>query len=303
LSFEFGHEDNIGSIGAYLKRVREHHELSLDEIQTEIKIHEKYLIAIENDDDSLFPNRVFKDLFVKAYASYLGVSLDEILLRMPELVVPPPESETLHSQSAKPRPEPAVRGNVAPVVIRPLEKSRGNTGRVVLSIALVIVIAILAIFMTRLIREPKPLPTITQPPVVTKTQATPEPVVKVPVVADSADSISLLDSAATADSTDSTVVVAPPEKMRMLLVGKGECWLGYRIDADTSISRMVRTNDTIWLAMQDSMYLRFGRLDNMDIWFNALPLRLGKDPATTVLSVLVNRDNYFQYVDSTRLAP
>lgn len=300
MTFEFGHEDKLHSIGAYLKRLREHRELSLSDVQAELKIHEKYLVAIEENDDSLFPDKVFKELFLKSYASFLGVSLEELLLRVPESVMEPPEGTPPPQRPVKVKTD-IISAAAVPPMVGATEAPRRSGWQAALIVALLLLIAALVFFLFRLMHESKQPAITTPPPVVPQSEVKQEPTEIIPAVVDTTGDTVTVDTTGTADSTDSSVVVAPPEKMRMLLVGKGECWLGVRLDADTSISRIVRANDTVWLAMQDSMYLRFGRVDNVDVWFNALPLKLARNENATVFSIFIDRRNYIQYVDSARL--
>ncbi|MCX6831050.1 MAG: helix-turn-helix domain-containing protein, partial [candidate division Zixibacteria bacterium] len=91
MTFEFVSDDSVESLGKRLMRVRQDKELLLADVANGTKIHEKYLAAIETGDDTLFPDHVFKELFVKAYAEYLGISLDDLLTRLPEAPTPAAE--------------------------------------------------------------------------------------------------------------------------------------------------------------------------------------------------------------------
>jgi hypothetical protein len=115
------------------------------------------------------------------------------------------------------------------------------------------------------------------------------------------------DTSAVSDSTevDSTAEVAPqPDSVLLLMIGKGRSWMRIRRDADTStFEGMIRVNDTLWFGMRDSIYLRLGHGNAVDLYLNALPLRITDSRDTTMVSLWISRDNYLKYVDSSRLVP
>lgn len=298
MTFEFVSDDNVESQGIRLKRVRQDKELLLADVANDIKIHEKYLAAIESGDDTLFPDHIFKELFVKAYAEYLGVSLDDLLTRLPE--APEPAAE-----GAKPTPRPA---KAPEVVVRPTpigsyrsEEGRRSGGKSVLVVGLVLVIAVLGFFLIKLTFDSHPPSKIVIP------EAIPKSVPKIQfaidstaMVVDSTDTSAVSDSAA----VDSTTTVAPPDSVLLLMIGKGRSWMRVRKDADTSTYEgMIRVNDTLWFAMQDSIHIRLGRGNAVDVFLNALPLKITDSRDTSVVSLWISRDNYLKYVDSSRLVP
>jgi cytoskeletal protein RodZ len=64
-------------IGQILKETREAKGISYDEIYEAEKIQKKYLIAIENGDETAFVAKVYYLSFMKAYAKYLDLNFDE----------------------------------------------------------------------------------------------------------------------------------------------------------------------------------------------------------------------------------
>lgn len=298
MTFEFDSDDNAESLGIRLKRVRQEKELLLADVANDIKIHEKYLAAIEAGDDTLFPDHVFKELFVKAYAEYLGISLDDLLMRLPE--EPPPAAEGVKSA---PRPAKAPEAVVRPMPIGNYrtEEGRRGGGRSFLVVGLVIVIVVLGFFLIKLTFDSHPPSKVVIPEAIPKSIPQQQPAIdSTAMVADSTDSSVVSDSAA----VDSVATITPPDSVLLLMVGKGRSWMRVRKDADTSsYEGMIRVNDTLWFAMQDSINIRLGRGNAVDLYLNALPLKIADSDDTTVVSLWISRDNYLKYVDSSRLAP
>ncbi|MCX6830827.1 MAG: hypothetical protein NT028_01675, partial [candidate division Zixibacteria bacterium] len=249
-------------------------------------------------DDTLFPDHVFKELFVKAYAEYLGISLDDLLTRLPEAPTPAAEG-------AKSAPRPA---KAPEVVIRPTpigsyrsEEGRRSGGKSVLVVGLVVVIVVLGLFLIKLTFDSHPPSKVVIPQAIPKSVPKNQPAIdSTAMVVDSTDTSAVSDSA----EVDSTATITPPDSVLLLMVGKGRCWMRIRKDTDTSTyEEMIKVNDTLWFGMQDSIYLRFGRGNAVDLYLNALPLKIADSRDTSVVSLWISRDNYLKYVDSSRLVP
>jgi hypothetical protein len=303
VAFEFVQDDNVESLGARFKRVRQEKELLLADVANDIKIHEKYLTAIEANDDSLFPDQVFKELFIKAYAEYLGIPLGELRSREPEPSAPATEPSKTPAKPTKPQ---EIVNKPPPIKSYQVEEEPRSGRRSLLVLALVIVIVVLGFFLVKLTFDPRTPAKVVIPEAIPKSVPKKLPTVdSTAVVADSTDTTGVADSLK-ADSTvvDSTEVVVPPDSVLLLMVGKGRCWI--RVMRDTEITPyegMVRTNDTLWFSMVDSIYMRLGRGNAVDVFLNALPLKLVAGNDTSVVDMWITRDNYLKYVDSARLSP
>lgn len=69
------------SYGEILKNTREQKNLEIERISREIAIDSKYLIALEEENSSIFPGEAYHIGFLKNYAKYLGLE-DEYLLKL-----------------------------------------------------------------------------------------------------------------------------------------------------------------------------------------------------------------------------
>jgi cytoskeleton protein RodZ len=72
-----------GSLGSYLRALRERKNVSLEEIAQATRVGVRQLQALESDDASSLPAPVFVRGFIRAYCHFLGESADEALARMP----------------------------------------------------------------------------------------------------------------------------------------------------------------------------------------------------------------------------
>ncbi len=72
--------DIIESFGQYLKREREVRNVPLEEIAAYTRIKLRALEAIEKDDFSQLPPLAFIRAFIRCYADYLGLNINEVML-------------------------------------------------------------------------------------------------------------------------------------------------------------------------------------------------------------------------------
>ena len=71
----------FATLGAYLRAVREHKELSLSQVAEATRIRKVYLVAIEADDITPLPSRPFAVGYVRTYAKALGLDGDAAAAR------------------------------------------------------------------------------------------------------------------------------------------------------------------------------------------------------------------------------
>lgn len=67
------------SVGEVLRRTREHKGLTIVYIADRLKIRQGYLEALEKDDVSILPGRVYAIGFVRSYAGFLGLDEDKLV--------------------------------------------------------------------------------------------------------------------------------------------------------------------------------------------------------------------------------
>jgi cytoskeletal protein RodZ len=90
--------DERESLGKYLKRERENRKISLKEVSKQIKVREPFLRAVEEDRHDLLPSVTYVKGFLSAYAKYLGLDSNEVILRY----------------EAESKGEPVIRSEVSP---------------------------------------------------------------------------------------------------------------------------------------------------------------------------------------------
>lgn len=96
------------SIGQYLKRTREERKVTLEEVARVTRINKDFLTALERDDYQLLPAPVYVKGFLKGYARFLGLDVNEVLTRLasPPIVRPTEEEREVPNLSPASRQWP-----------------------------------------------------------------------------------------------------------------------------------------------------------------------------------------------------
>lgn len=105
--------EQLQSIGAYLRQVRQEQGLSIDMLANQIFIRPALLQALEAGQDAALPEPVFIQGFIRRYAEALGLDGQTISKEFrvtPVNVVPTPELvEQAHANGAVKQPEPRLQ--------------------------------------------------------------------------------------------------------------------------------------------------------------------------------------------------
>ncbi|MGB2988513.1 MAG: helix-turn-helix domain-containing protein [Candidatus Zixiibacteriota bacterium] len=112
ITFGFDDEDRANPIGSILRYQREQRKLDLVNISEELKVKLDYLQAMEQGRFDLLPSGFYRRSFLKAYAEYLKLDMDEMLRVLDE------EEAALGKGGAKPLTMPKI-----PLVETPREET------------------------------------------------------------------------------------------------------------------------------------------------------------------------------------
>lgn len=147
-----GGEAETVSFGTWLRRQRELREISLREIADVTKISIRYLEALEQDRFDVLPAPVFAKGFLREYARYVGLDIDEVVNSYLTA------QEALEPEEEPSKKKPAARGSA-------LERTSG----LLLTLAVIILLGVVAGLVyymerSRTAKELEP-PPIAAPPV------------------------------------------------------------------------------------------------------------------------------------------
>ena len=113
--------DESETLGSYLKNHRESKKISLREVAKNTRVREHILRAIEEDRYELLPPATYVKGFLSAYARYLRLDPNDVLLRYERVLRGEPIAPP-HAESPKPKEkvkcESLRRGEYLPEYIR-----------------------------------------------------------------------------------------------------------------------------------------------------------------------------------------
>ncbi|HEY3585144.1 MAG TPA: RodZ domain-containing protein [Casimicrobiaceae bacterium] len=124
------------SAGGRLREAREAAGLSVDAVAHQLKLAPRQVTALEEDDWQHLPGRTFIRGFARNYARFLRLDPDAVLALLPAAETTPALGR------------PALRTDTRPMGEIPAERepSRGSSMRIVLSLVLLVIVAMVAYY-------------------------------------------------------------------------------------------------------------------------------------------------------------
>ena len=92
--------ETIGTLGNYLRSEREKKNISLEQVAYATRISLKMLSAIENDSHDRLPAQTFVRGYLQAYAKYVGLDVQDVLLRYQHHLATSPIGQKLGFKSS-----------------------------------------------------------------------------------------------------------------------------------------------------------------------------------------------------------
>jgi len=279
--------DETETLGRYLRRERELRKISLRELSKNTRVREHLLKAIEEDRQDLLPSPTFVKGFLNAYAKYVGLDANEIILRYQRGLTGTPENVP----DATPGKEPGQDG-----------KPRRAVGAWIAG-GVVVAGLIVSYFLFLQPAGPRvePLPPASRekpveqetkvPPPVPPQVAEPSPSQNVvppapPQIAGTAPSKPEPPVTPATPAKPATQAAAPaaPQIAATLLPQKGKSislqikaveltWVSVKADNQAEREMMLRPGETIPLEAVSQMYVLVGNAGGLDLIYNGKPLQ------------------------------
>ena len=76
----------LESVGSYLRRERELRKITLEEVSEQTRVQIDFLKAMESEHFEKIPGLTFARGYLRAYASYIGLNPEDVLLRFEDLL-------------------------------------------------------------------------------------------------------------------------------------------------------------------------------------------------------------------------
>lgn len=217
------------TIGQRLAERRRKLDLTLRDVEDDLRIRLKYLEAIEADAFDELPGEAYVKGILRAYASYLGLDPDAVVREYEE---------------ATARPEP-------PIILTKVAALRSPS-----ALVLAVLVALLALAAVWLVIPERPsqpqlpvaptdslAPTATPPPT--------QPATGTPIETTGATTAPAAEATASAASR--------PYRVTIAVVGDDACWVLLRANGRTFLARTLRPGDIVSIDLTSSARLQLGR--------------------------------------------
>ena len=107
------------SFGEKLKTTRENLGYTIEQIARDTHISKRYLIALENEDFSIFPGETYLKGFLQNYSEYLGLNAEEMITIYRNMIIQeqPIPMDQLLDQKPDRRRKPLLFAVIGGVVV------------------------------------------------------------------------------------------------------------------------------------------------------------------------------------------
>jgi cytoskeletal protein RodZ len=293
--------DERETLGKYLKNQRESKKISLREVANNTRVREHLLKAIEEDQYHLLPPATYVKGFLLAYAKYLRLDPNEVLLRYErvlkgEPVTPPPTEPQKTKEKIPPTEPPKPKEKIPPTgppkpkqeipptqPSKPKQKVLWNTkqtwvvGGVV--VASLVVFYLFFPYPSKLPVKPIPEKPFPEKPIIEeKLPITPSP----PVVATApvlGEKPVVEEKQPLAPSLPVPATTSVPEKKTFSLQLKAveETWVSLQVDDQSEKEMTFKAGEGISVQASNRIRIIIGNAGGLDLILNGKPLdKFGK---------------------------
>ncbi len=272
--------DERETLGKFLKSQRESKKISLREVAKNTRIREHILKAIEEDHPELLPPATYVKGFLLAYAKYLRLDPNDVLLRYERVLkgeppVPSPPQPLTPKQKI-----PATR----PSKSKP--KALWNTKQVWVVVAVIVASFAVFYFFSPYASKPpiEPLPvrsvegkpSVASPPPAAATARAPE---EKPVVEEKKPLTSSPPVAA-------AISLQEKKALSLLLRAGEETWVSLQTDDQAEKEMTFKPGDAVSVQASNRIRIKLGNAGGLDLTLNGRPLgKFGKSGEVVTLVI------------------
>ncbi len=264
------------SLGEYLKREREFRNISLEEISRKTKIRAKILRSLEEERLDSFDSPVFVKGYLKAYAGYVGLDPNDVVLRY---------EAALNEDDTPPPPKKSSEDTL----------SQWSLKYIVLPVSILVLIGVLLFLI---LKGPMKIETnqesqeIANPAVsaiseVASEKPSPTIAEETPLPPPSLRKPSIVISPPVHPSRQPVPIVPEPASgIELKLTALEDTWIEIQIDKTPAREIFLRPGEVISRRGQENIEMKVGNAGGLKILHNGKDLgRLGKSGKVVYLSI------------------
>lgn len=304
--------DEPETLGSYLKHQRESRKISLREVAKSTRVREYILRAIEEDRHELLPPATYVKGFLSAYAKYLRLDENDVLLRYGrvskgEPIAPPPhvdlakpKEKVIPIEPPKPKqkifsPPPPKPKQKIPTAqpAKPKKKIVWNTKQTWVVVGVIVASLILFYFFSPY--SSRPPETVPEGPVPEKPSIQEEPTAPAPPVA-AVTSVSKekpvvegKESLAASSAAASTTSVSEKKPLSLQLKAVEETWVNLEVDSQSGREMTLKPGEGISIQGSNRIRMILGNAGGLDLTLNGKRLeKFGKSGEVLTLTFTSN---------------
>jgi cytoskeletal protein RodZ len=267
------------NLGSFLREKRKAKELSLEQASEETRIKQAFLEALEEEKYELLPAPLYKRIFLKAYADYLGLNFEEILSKF-----------SVDGAKAKGKEE------VSPVLpvkkeVQIAEQVTGRKGKINYNSWLVIAGILLGIIIILLFIMNQQLSKYDKDTGMSKKETRLGPSLPVPDSTKS-ESRSVIKE-------EVKKVPSQSEGMTLKLEGLDRTWAMVIGDGDTLFTGFINNGMQVEYQAQDYFKLTLGRAWVVKGYLNGEKLKSFGSKGKSIFGREINKNSYRDFLDTT----
>lgn len=241
----------LPTVGEILRAERDKQGLTVKDVEKGTSIRALYIQAIEDGKYGVLPGEVYLKGFIRNYASFLGLDPQKMMEIYRENQVPQQSQPTQPVQQAQPAPAPAATRTDA----RRETKGGGSTGRWLIALLVIALVAGGAWAAMNYLNQPAPAPTPKPPQAQTPVQPAPTP------------------------ATPKPAAPAPAPAARPVTVAAkytADCWTQVIADGREIYEGIPKVGDSFTWNADQTMTVRLGNAAGVELTYNGQPQgRLG----------------------------
>ena len=273
--------DERETLGSYLKNQRESKRMSLREVAKITRVREHILRAIEEDQYHLLPPATYVKGFLLAYAKYLRLDPNDVLLRYEGVLkgepVTPPLAQPLKPEQKIPAAQPP----------KPKKKILRNTKQTWVVVGVIVASFIVFYFFPPYFFKPPVEPIPEKPVSGEKSPITPSrPVAATTHAPEEKPVAEVKQPLAPSPPLPATTSVLEKKPLSLQLKAVEETWVSLRVDDQSDKEMTFKPTEGISFQASNRIHMVLGNAGGVDLILNGKPLeRFGKSGEVVTLTL------------------
>ena len=270
--------DERETLGKFLKDQRESRKISLREVAKNTRVREHILKAIEENQTDLLPAATYVKGFLLAYAKYLRLDANDVLLRY--------ERDLKGEPAVPPSPQPvkSKQKASAPPPSKPKQKILWNTKQTWVVVGVIVASVVIFFFFSPYSSTP-PMEPVPGKSVEEKLGVAPAP--PAPATTRLSEENRVVEekrSRAPSAPVAATTSVQEKKSVSVALKATEETWVSLQVDDQPEKEMIFKPRDGISVQTANRIRMKLGNAGGVDLILNGKPLeKFGKSGEVVTL--------------------